>query len=234
MQSLESMYYNDKIRYIDFTGAIADMGLTAKIYTYNNLNKLEQFINSLPSKVFANLGSGDYHYITYFLLKRLSYLKPLLVIIDNHFDMDKGLNGAITCGSWVTKVIKERLVRNVFIIGASSKYKPTSILPSFITYITESNICKEPKKMNELCGKLIYLSVDKDILDYSVLNTNWDQGKMTEKSLLKWVWWIKKRGNIIGADICGGVGNNPLLHLSNPQNEKAHRRIDSLVYKIIS
>lgn len=234
MQIMDKIHYDEKIKYIDLTDAIADIDLTAKIYTYNNVSKLENIIQSLPPKVFVNLGSGDYHYITYFLLKRISYLKPLLVIIDNHFDMDNGLNGAITCGSWVTKVIRQKLVRKIFIIGASSKYKPIRNLNSFITYIPESNFKKEPKEINELCGKLVYLSIDKDVLDYSVLKTNWDQGKMTEESLLKWVWLINNKGNIIGGDICGGVGNNPILSLSNPQNEKAHRRINSLIYKIVS
>jgi len=66
------------------------------------------------------LGSGDFHHVSYLLIKRLESLGPIQVIVfDNHPDNMRYPWG-IHCGSWVHHLCRLPFVSRVAVIGITS------------------------------------------------------------------------------------------------------------------
>ena len=106
---------------VDIVDALKEYDVRPKYFSLDNEMIIKQFMNSLPEKCLAYLGSGDFHYLTYFLIKRLN-IRPFVILFDNHFDMNKAPKGFITCGSWARQCIDENLVSGILVIGANKKY----------------------------------------------------------------------------------------------------------------
>ena len=91
--------------------------------TLRTLAKLERVIEgSLPDSNRAIfLGSGDYHHVSYLLIRRFARLqKPLqVVVLDNHPDNMRYPFG-IHCGSWVWHVSRLPFVSCVHVLGITS------------------------------------------------------------------------------------------------------------------
>ncbi len=62
----------------------------------------------------------------------------------------------------------------------------------------------------DLQGRNIYISIDKDCLEPQAAITDWGQGKLSIKELLRGVEKLMQIGNVVGADICGERAPNPL------------------------
>lgn len=68
----------------------------------------------------AFLGSGDFHHVSYLLIRRLERLGPLQVVVfDNHPDNMRYPWG-IHCGSWVRHVCRLPFVSRVAVVGITS------------------------------------------------------------------------------------------------------------------
>jgi arginase family enzyme len=64
------------------------------------------------------LGSGDFHHVSHLLISQ--FQEPLTVIVfDFHPDWDI-LPPALGCGSWVSRVLENKNVKKVILIGVSS------------------------------------------------------------------------------------------------------------------
>lgn len=86
------------------------------------LEALEQMLdNKLPREHgTVLLGSGDYHHLSYLLLKKLAKLGPFqLVVFDNHPDNMRYPFG-IHCGSWVRWAARLPFISHIHVVGITS------------------------------------------------------------------------------------------------------------------
>ena len=143
---------------------------------------IREKIKTLPLNAVHLIGTGDYHYLTYFWTERIGV--PFhLVLFDNHPDDQDGAfeNGGLSCGNWVKSVRK---------------------LPACIGDAWNAEQLPYEK------GASLYISIDLDVLSEKDARTNWDQGDMTLECLTGILTRIKRNYNIIGVDICGGISES--------------------------
>lgn len=62
----------------------------------------------------------------------------------------------------------------------------------------------------QLKGRNLYLSIDKDCLEKRVAVTDWEQGRLSLKGVLKGIEQLKQTCAVVGADICGERAPAPL------------------------
>ena len=180
------------------------------------------------------LGSGNYHYIAYLLLKRISY--PFtLILLDHHSDMQEGLfHNMLSCGNWLKRGLKKNIyLKQVIIFGLGEQQLPP------LDFVTDKEIyvfTKHQLQKMEWKGKLlklvkypVYISIDKDVFDYNVAYTNWDQGTMTEDFIDDFFEAIDRKVTLIGGDICGEY---PISY-SNLANMKYQKRNMTLNKKLM-
>ncbi|AOA57542.1 hypothetical protein [Acinetobacter larvae] len=179
------------------------------------------------------LGSGDYHHLSQLLLARLDSTQPIhLIICDNHPDHMRYPFG-IHCGSWVYWASRLAHVARIDVIGISSEdialkhawenhwlpliqgkvhYWSIQQSASWTRWIGAKNAWRGfanaddlmQEFLTELSSDLpIYLSIDKDVLSETVVQTNWDQGHFLEQHVQQLIAACK--GRLIGADITGDV-----------------------------
>src|SRR5699024_2891038 len=79
---------------VNFQYALNKYNIEPKYFSLKNSGIIESIINSLPKRCIAYLGSGDFHYLSYFLIKILP-VKPFLILFDNHFDQNSSPRGYI-------------------------------------------------------------------------------------------------------------------------------------------
>lgn len=217
-----------EFKFIDFSKTIKEYKFPRKYYiTGNNINP-DSLIKSLPKPWIVFLGSGDYHYFSYFLIRNLPR-RPYLILLDNHFDMDATPNSVLSCGSWVRECLKYNLIEGVLVVGASFASKPIDFGDIRVHYIPNPNSYISYSFLKKLSKYDLYLSIDKDVLDPSILQTNWDQGCMKQASLFKWLFLIKETRKVIGVDFCGDCHEDPIFNLVNINNKKAHQEINNKI-----
>lgn len=216
---------------VDIVNALKEYDVRPKYFSLDNEMIIKQFMNSLPEKCLAYLGSGDFHYLTYFLIKRLN-IRPFVILFDNHFDMNKAPKGFITCGSWARQCIDENLVSGILVIGANKKYYFNDMRYPFMYYIEDGNKSINTKFMRKIKGKDFYISVDKDVLSEKYVKTNWDQGNMELANLLNKLKLFNRLGKVSGVDICGDIANNPIENFIHPEFRKAHEEVNHKIFEI--
>ncbi|WP_338078436.1 arginase family protein [Clostridium tetanomorphum] len=175
------------------------------------------------------IGSGNYHYVTYLLMKDVK--APFtLILFDHHTDMkDAPCESLVTCGSWVSKSL-ERLpmLKKVIIIGTRE-----DLLESIPSYLNEKVLILSKEQMGQASIKEyikssistynVYISIDKDVLGKSEAVTNWDQGNMKLMQLLNLIKYIAKNKRICGIDVCGEYPYSPVLNCY-PESLEAVRK----------
>lgn len=165
--------------------------------------------------------------------RRASHPGPAdLVVCDNHPDNMRYPFG-VHCGSWVSHAAAMPFIRHVHVLGICSPDITFShawenrLMPFFrrkLTYwsinrnadwlglIARRESCHTFSSPDALIAAFlpiaraaprVYLSVDKDVLAPSVVETNWDQGVFSESHLADLIAACQDR--IIGVDICGEV-----------------------------
>lgn len=183
-----------------------------------------------PGCVFT--GSGDYHHLSWLLLRQLPASRPVTVIVcDNHPDNMRYPFG-IHCGSWVYWASRLPQVAAIHVIGISSAdignnhawenhWRP--LRNGKLTYWSVQrpapwlrwigrpqaarNFVSAQALIDAFCPQIghgpVYLSIDKDVLHPDVVTTNWDQGQFTLEALLALI--DRCHGQLVGADITGEV-----------------------------
>ena len=136
------------------------------------------------------IDTGDYHYLTYFFLERLT--EPFtLVLLDNHPDDQASAFGGdlLSCGGWV-RTASERLplLRRVVSIGTTV---PVEAAAQVLREVVRG-------------GGAFYLSIDKDVLSKEYARTDWSQGSMTLPQLLDLLDLLRGT-RLLGVDLCGGL-----------------------------
>ena len=164
--------------------------------------EIRSLVSASELKGIHFIGSGNYHYISYFFLELIRRDFSLL-LIDNHTDMQRSAFGDIlSCGSWVMEAVNRlENLKYVYILGASAEH----ILE--VQPIPE-NVCII-ENAEEISKDLpLYISIDKDVLSREYSITDWDQGDMSLGDLVAML--DKLRGyDVLGVDICGD-SKNPL------------------------
>lgn len=140
-------------------------------------NQITKKINQIKSMI-CFIGKGEYHYISYLLMKRIC-IPFCLFVIDNHLDMRYCREDLIRCDSWIYRAGKIKNLKWIFFINSLS-------------------IDRVPK-----IGFPVYLSIDKDILDKKYLNTRWTQGKACPSELFRFLVKFSSVNEILAVDICG-------------------------------
>lgn len=143
----------------------------------NYLRFIEKRI-PLSHSLISFIGKGEYHYISYIFLKRIN--EPfILVVIDNHLDMNYTDKNFIRCDSWLYKAGLLKNLKQIF-------------------YINSRKINKTLKT-----DFPVYLSIDKDIIDKRYLQTRWTQGTVSPQQLIDFISNLHSLNRIIGIDVCG-------------------------------
>jgi hypothetical protein len=206
-----------------------------------DLDRLDAVLNrqgvAFPPVTF--LGSGDFHHVSYLMIRRLRTLGSFQVVVfDNHPD-NMRFPWGIHCGSWVHHVCRLPFVSRVTVLGITSgdirgyhlfenhlrslysgklTYFCLSPVPTLARVLGLSGIRDGRRQGNDL-SKLIqdhiltadshpvYLSIDKDVLSSRVVRTNWDQGVLTEESLIDAARFLKP--HILAADVTGEISFHP-------------------------
>lgn len=185
------------------------------------LERLEELDRKIPSyeKSIVFIGSGDFHYITYLLLRRIK--EPFnLLLIDNHLDIKETFDGFISCGSWLRSILSDEYLKHVFYLGSD-------ITDGFRKIIKINGDFEELLLLIRM--KIpFYISIDKDILSKSTVETNWEQGYLNLEELFKILSYIPI-DNIIGIDVCGEPRPNP-FDPNLKKSEEINLKIISIFY----
>lgn len=227
----EEKYDESLFKRVNLQNALNKYNIEPKYFNLKNSNVIEKKLDSLPKKCIAYLGSGDFHYLSYFLIKTLP-VKPFLILFDNHFDSNSSPSGYITCGSWLRQCIEENLIRGVLVVGANKKYYSNDLLYPFLYYIEDGNKHMNYQLIRKLKGINYYISIDKDVLSEDIVKTNWDQGSMKLESLLIWLKFLMKLGTVIGVDLCGENYSNPLLEYIHPEVSVSHKNVNDKISEV--
>lgn len=154
------------------------------------------------------LDSGNFHYLSYLLLKQQKH--PFtLVVLDHHTDMmDSAFGGLLSCGSWIKRAIEEVPgLLNVILIGVNDQLEET-IDHSYgdrVTVYFKSQLTEEGwlSGFQHKLAQYVYLSVDKDAFSTVETLTDWDQGTMTIHQFSR-IWKaIIETSAVSAVDICG-------------------------------
>lgn len=158
------------------------------------------------------LGNGNYHYASLFFLRKIE--KPFqLVVIDHHTDMQPSLfSELLSCGSWIHQACEElSLMKRVIFFGVDDRL--VDELGEYdrerICFFTKQMIAKNEEDVLEkashlMKGQHVYLSIDKDALSEEVIETNWDQGDMSEEILYRILTLAgENMASCLGIDVCG-------------------------------
>ncbi|MCD6413805.1 MAG: arginase family protein [Elusimicrobia bacterium] len=208
-------------------------------YPKNLLAGYFDFKPEFPCFVFS--GSGNYHHLSYFLIRQMEF--PVTVIIfDAHTDYRDETEHAFDCGSWVGEMLKLKNVKKVVLIGTDTDrdYYWRNIMfriPRNAEILQKGDVSKiyagKFKRIKlgsihddfEIPTKSVYFSFDLDCLGKKYIETDWGNGKMTPDEILAIVVRILRKHKFAGADFCA---------IKNPPDEKSLKTLAKIVKKMAS
>ncbi|WP_245891464.1 arginase family protein [Planifilum fimeticola] len=176
--------------------------------TDRSRSEISRRLSRRKSRGITFIGNGNYHYVTYLLLREIN--KPFsLILFDNHTDAKTpdGLPGLLTCGSWVQEAAKLPHLEAVFLIGVGERDFRLRETRGKITF------WPDPRRGEELLSAIptehVYISIDKDVLDRAFAATNWDHGTMHLRDLLQDLRTLIRNKQVLGVDVCGELPVSP-------------------------
>ncbi|NSL52161.1 arginase family protein [Calidifontibacillus erzurumensis] len=210
----------------------------------HSLQILQKRLQLRRKKGITFIGSGNFHYLTYFFLKEMT--KPFtLVLFDNHLDLELKTNlmgsSMLSCGTWVSHALANiPLLERVVIIGPTVSVNNENTHPRTIIFpYSKIHEISSQQLLTTIQTKHVYISIDKDVLHPRIVQTNWDQGLMEIETLTTILEQILAKKLVEGIDICGEAQLNP-LQLLQPEcltivkkNEEANLRILQTCLKAI-
>lgn len=157
------------------------------------------------------IDTGDYHYLSAITIEdwvRRSGVRPLLILLDNHPDMQTTAFGGdiLSCGGWVRTVVEKDLVTGVLAIGTDPELdsEAEDLAGRGVRIIREKdNVAALLGAIEE--GAPVWISLDLDVLDRSIFATDWNQGSMDLKELQDILEALAAHCSICSMDICGGL-----------------------------
>lgn len=198
----EKFYRSENVTWLDMTNIIGTNG-----YCSVEAERLiRDKIKNLSPKGLHFIDSGNYHYISEFWMDKINY-NFKLVVFDHHSDMQKPLFGdLLTCGSWIMRELeRNKYLKEVVFVGLN-KDQQKVIDPKYYNRLKFLSSLEQLNKIYQNHKNMdlpLYISIDKDILSKSTVNTIWDQGDMKLHELGQFLHTLILNENIIGIDICG-------------------------------
>lgn len=171
---------------------LRDIEGTRYLCSWENLTRIEELLPR-SGRWITFIGMGDYHYVTYLFLKR--FRDPfVLLILDNHLDMKETFGGYVSCGSWIGEAVKLFPLQRVIFANEQ------------IEGVLGGKVIACPLVSDDIAGLVgdmpLYVSIDKDILSKTYVNTNWDQGDLSPDELIEIIKTFPD-SKLLGIDICG-------------------------------
>lgn len=203
--------------------------LLSKRETFEKLNKKL----SLFSSGITFLGSGEFHHLSYHLIRVHAKKSLTLIVFDRHADCSPAIQGFISCGSWLAEVAKLPAVSRIVLIGTD---EPISL--SKVTTVPPAQwraILKRGWHSFKILipTKRIYISIDKDVL--REVNTSWGNGPIALNELLAWLRWARCTWKIVGVDVCGElVPRNLWPNHNEIRWIKTNERVNLAIYRTLS
>ncbi|EKY28467.1 arginase family protein [Clostridium celatum] len=201
----ESFFKNKEYQWIDCTKINGTTGYCDKVA----FNTLKEKINNISPEGIHFIDSGSYHYITTLWTSKIKK-EFVLVVFDHHCDMLKPMFGDIlSCGSWIMNTLDyNNYLKKVVLVGLSKEQKemiPSEYLNKIFCICDYDLLNMTELDILNIIGKKypVYISIDKDVLNKSIINTSWEQGSMDLDNLMNIISIIIKNQIVIGLDICG-------------------------------
>ena len=207
-------------------------------------NKIREKLSGINLPEISFIGSGNYHYMSFFLTEKIKE-DFTLVVFDNHSDSQKPIfDELISCGSWLRNAYKDEThLKQIVLVGANEASlrvmdnnlrNEVTVIP-YSTILTDKNWCY---KLQEIINYSVYISIDKDVFSEEIVKTNWDQGGMKLEEFLNAFKIITKNHKVIGMDVCGEYSANctDLLTYRNAsiKNNKINKELLELGIKVIA
>ncbi len=170
-----------------------------------NFKTIESFIFKLIIKGKKVISMGGEHLISYPIIKAFKRkFKELVVIhVDAHSDLANTFRGESFSHATVMRRIAELIgFENLFQLGIRSLLKEDKILPKRKENMCMFNFDKAEKFLKEAGDRPMYLSLDLDVLDPSILPGTGtpEPGGVDFKELLRFILLLKDC-RVVGADI---------------------------------
>jgi len=225
---------------------LSDIESTKRYCELDSLDRISQRLQKRRNRGVTLIGSGNYHYVSYLLLSEIE--KPFtLLLFDHHTDMMEAPSATLlSCGSWVLEAIdKLPMLQKVILIGVNHKLKkliPPHMHPIVSVHANDISggwYSWDRNILSDIPTQLVYISIDKDVLDRTEAETDWDQGNMKLNDLLQMLRSIAAHKEIVGVDICGEYPFSPmgLYRMESQQairkNEQANQLILDTVTQIM-
>ncbi len=170
-----------------------------------NFKTIESFIFKLILKGKKVISMGGEHLISYPIIKAFKRkFKEIVVIhVDAHSDLANTFRGESFSHATVMRRVAELIgFENLFQLGIRSLLKEDKILPKRKENMCMFNLDKAEKFLEEAGDRPIYLSLDLDVLDPSILPGTGtpEPGGVDFKELLRFILLLKDY-RVAGADI---------------------------------
>lgn len=186
-------------------------------------------ISPSPYLVF---GSGDFHHLTAFWLRRFADQPLTLVSFDNHPDWDVR-PPRWACGGWMNRALELAPVLTLASVWGVSGFEywwPGRLFANHRALRSgrlEVNAWADDRRgryqskllaaamrptdwrdrfrafARRLAGTRVYITVDMDCLQGDVAVTNWECGRFTTSDLVWAIAELRAHSNILGGDLCG-------------------------------
>jgi len=208
-------------------GSVAwqDLGGTLLPYPFSSLlleeacfPEVRAIAPSPPQLTF--LGSGDFHFLSFFLLEKVE--QPfVLLLLDHHSDAQESAFGLLSCGGWMRWAVELPFLLEARLWGPDPD-QSANLPPKCRISTGESaeTLWSGPHPF--------YLSLDKDLLAKEVLPLGWEQGETSEEEL--WELLAGKR-RLLAADVCGEPPDRPTDF--HPGKEAARQQSERLNQRIL-
>jgi arginase family enzyme len=175
-----------------------------------SLRLIEQQLMKYPQNDITLIGSGNFHYVTFLLLSKIT--QPFsLVLLDHHTDMyPSPSEDLMACSSWVLEAIRHLpQLKKVIFVGVNEDWKIhiPAMDERFAVYSKHHILVDFPSIIesiiNEIPTSRIYISIDKDVLDEEEAQTAWSHGNMKLHQIIALLEELYKHKELIGLDVCG-------------------------------
>jgi len=182
---------------------------------------LKSLVPSAPDespRIYFN-GSGNYHHLSFFLVKNIK-TPVALVVIDAHTDYRKRYENAFDCGSWVRRAMVLENVTGAHLLGIKIE-KEWPYTNNLFRFPVDAEILAAKKNQRVYLGGFksrffkdisevpliktrdVYLSIDLDALDENCMITKWGNGSLSAENITDFIAALKQNHRVVGYDICG-------------------------------
>lgn len=199
-----------------------------------------------PPLVF--LGTGDFHHLAYHLIRRKAREPLTVLVFDRHLDGQPGIPGFVTCGSWLGKVVRLPRVRQVVVAAAeaAAEGQGAAAAPRSGDGSTGAKLLVvPPQRVVQVRGELpeefsllfptrkVYVSIDKDVLREA--RTTWGSGPLVMSDLARWLSWLRRSRELVGADVCGElVPRSPWPDDREMLAIRTNEALNLLLYRVLA